>query len=226
MSLSPDPDITASRVDFDIDVNLPSSVLNCNYSPSSADCVDEDDLASMSAPFCFETDHEALRGNDDYAALLRTMAVLHAQKLQAVADVERLVEARDEANRNPIDLVKRLQKGEKLDLPEKQRIAEMPDIEWEKYRGVAADDMEDDDGGGRGSAVGKDDFTLSSSSASSATTTTFVGGQFFVRGRAFDEKKPVTFNQPWTPEEQRRLEELLVQVGQAKDEGCILNNLY
>ena len=35
--------------------------------------------------------------------------------------------------------------------------------------------------------------------------------QYFVRGRAFDDKKPVTFNQPWTPEEQRRLEELLVQ---------------
>lgn len=32
-----------------------------------------------------------------------------------------------------------------------------------------------------------------------------------VRGRAFDESKPETFNQLWTVEEQRRLEELLIE---------------
>ncbi len=36
-------------------------------------------------------------------------------------------------------------------------------------------------------------------------------GRFLVRGRSFDDKKPKTFNQPWTAEEQQRLEELLVQ---------------
>lgn len=36
-------------------------------------------------------------------------------------------------------------------------------------------------------------------------------GQYLVRGRVFDNSKPQTFNQPWTPEEQRRLEELLVE---------------
>ena len=30
-----------------------------------------------------------------------------------------------------------------------------------------------------------------------------------MRGRIFDSSKPQTFNQPWTPQEQRRLEELL-----------------
>ena len=35
-------------------------------------------------------------------------------------------------------------------------------------------------------------------------------GQYLVRGRVFDHSKPQTFNQPWTPEEQRRLEELLI----------------
>ena len=35
-------------------------------------------------------------------------------------------------------------------------------------------------------------------------------GQWLVRGRVFDGKtKPKTFNQPWTAEEQKRLEELL-----------------
>ena len=35
-------------------------------------------------------------------------------------------------------------------------------------------------------------------------------GQWLVRGRIYDGKtKPKTFNQPWTGEEQKRLEELL-----------------
>lgn len=35
--------------------------------------------------------------------------------------------------------------------------------------------------------------------------------QILVRGRAFDESKPETFNQLWTTEEQRRLEQLLIE---------------
>lgn len=35
-------------------------------------------------------------------------------------------------------------------------------------------------------------------------------GKQLVRGREFNQKKPETFNQLWTPEEQKRLEELLV----------------
>lgn len=35
--------------------------------------------------------------------------------------------------------------------------------------------------------------------------------QILVRGRVFDESKPETFNQLWTIEEQRRLEELLIE---------------
>ena len=35
---------------------------------------------------------------------------------------------------------KREQAGEHLGLPGKQKIAELPDIEWEKYRVVAADE--------------------------------------------------------------------------------------
>jgi hypothetical protein len=35
-------------------------------------------------------------------------------------------------------------------------------------------------------------------------------GKLLVRGREFNQRKPETFNQLWTPEEQKRLEELLV----------------
>lgn len=172
----------------------PSSILSCDFS-ASGDVGD--------APFAFETDHEALRSNADYAALLRAMAALQAQKMQAVRDREKLIEARDEALADPIAFVKRLQAGEHLELPGKQKVAELPDIEWEKYRVVAADE-----------AVRLRPDTRHAptpSSSSNSSSTRVVDGQYFVRGRAFDEKKPVTFNQPWTPEEQRRLEELLVQ---------------
>ena len=37
-------------------------------------------------------------------------------------------------------------------------------------------------------------------------------GKLLVRGREFNQKKPETFNQLWTPEEQKRLEELLVPI--------------
>ena len=36
-----------------------------------------------------------------------------------------------------------------------------------------------------------------------------ASGEFLVRGRIFQTHKPITFNQPWTNEEQKRLEELL-----------------
>ena len=44
---------------------------------------------------------------------------------------------------------------------------------------------------------------------STSTPYTFCSGQWLVRGRTFDKSKPKTFNQPWTAEEQKRLEELL-----------------
>jgi len=174
---------------------LPSSILSCDYSATG-------DSSVADEPFAFETDHEALRSNADYAALLRAMAALQAQKMQAVRDREKLIEARDKALADPIAFVKKLQAGEQLDLPGKQKIVELPDIEWEKYRVVAADEAV---------RPRPDTRYAQTSSSSNTSSTRVVDGQYFVRGRAFDEKKPVTFNQPWTPEEQRRLEELLVQ---------------
>ena len=81
---------------------LPSSILSCDYSATG-------DSSVADEPFAFETDHEALRSNADYAALLRAMAALQAQKMQAVRDREKLIEARDKALADPIAFVKRLQ---------------------------------------------------------------------------------------------------------------------
>ena len=81
--------------------------------------------------FAFETDHDALRSNEDYLRLLKTLSILHAQKAQVAKDVELLLEARSEALNDPIGLVQRLQNGEGIlphgrQLPKEQKVAELP----------------------------------------------------------------------------------------------------
>lgn len=40
--------------------------------------------------FYFESDHLALRGNEDYSALLRTLVILESQRAQLVKQIEEL----------------------------------------------------------------------------------------------------------------------------------------
>lgn len=173
----------------------PSDILGCAYVPESAD-----PPVRVGPPeFTFETDHEALRGNPDYRALLQTLSRLQAQKRQAVLDIDALLTARDRALSAPLALVERLQSGLGLNLPGPQVLARLPDIDWEKYQvadptlkrpetrpGKGANGVQP--GGGPGPPP-----------------------NLVVRGRVFEDHKPRTFNQPWTAEEQRRLEELLHQ---------------
>jgi len=83
-------------------------------------------------------------------------------------------------------------------LPGPQVVAELPDIDWDRYR------LE----GGTPIASKESAATNGSREATTRTDRT-ADGHYLVRGRLFDEKKPKTFNQPWTAEEQRRLEQLL-----------------
>ena len=46
-------------------------------------------------PYCFESDHLALKGNPDYHKLLRTICVLEAQRSKALEDLELLHEAEE-----------------------------------------------------------------------------------------------------------------------------------
>jgi hypothetical protein len=41
-------------------------------------------------PYCFESDHVALKGNVDYQNLLRTMVMLEAQRAKGLQDLEKL----------------------------------------------------------------------------------------------------------------------------------------
>uniref|UniRef100_A0A0K2T3X7 ZZtype zinc fingercontaining protein 3like [Megachile rotundata] n=1 Tax=Lepeophtheirus salmonis TaxID=72036 RepID=A0A0K2T3X7_LEPSM len=164
-----------------------SQVLDCSYPKSD----------SPQESFSFETDHEALRSNKDYSTLLKTLAILESQKSQAIKDTELLFEAQKEGLSDPLSIVKRLQSGETWpNIPGKQIVADIPDIQWEKYKIP-------------NSVASKKPETRNGQNTQKGDKTS--DGIILVRGRPFDDKKPRTFNQPWTAEEQKRLEELLIE---------------
>ncbi|KAM8951843.1 ZZ-type zinc finger-containing protein 3 isoform 2-T3 [Lycaon pictus] len=121
--------------------------LNIGHLPSAKESAnphnteEEDDDPDV---YYFESDHVALKHNKDYQRLLQTIAVLEAQRSQAVQDLESLGKHQKEALKNPIGFVEKLQKK-------------------------------------------------------------------MIRGRLCDDTKPETFNQLWTVEEQKKLEQLLLK---------------
>ncbi|XP_077680481.1 ZZ-type zinc finger-containing protein 3 isoform X6 [Eretmochelys imbricata] len=83
--------------------------------------------------YYFESDHVALKHNKDYQRLLQTIAVLEAQRTQAVQDLESLGRHQREALKNPIGFVERLQKKVDIGLPCPQRVVQLPEIAWDQY---------------------------------------------------------------------------------------------
>ncbi|XP_034633920.1 ZZ-type zinc finger-containing protein 3 isoform X3 [Trachemys scripta elegans] len=83
--------------------------------------------------YYFESDHVALKHNKDYQRLLQTIAVLEAQRTQAVQDLESLGRHQREALKNPIGFVERLQKKVDIGLPYPQRVVQLPEIAWDQY---------------------------------------------------------------------------------------------
>ncbi|KAG4077490.1 hypothetical protein HA402_002917 [Bradysia odoriphaga] len=145
----------------------------------------DSDCNSDADQFYFESDHLAFRGNADYTSVLRTLAILQTQKIQAANDIEKLAKAEKAALENPEEFIRKLSRGEMNELPGPIAIAELPKINFEKY------------------GVSIPEFVEEPRPNSSNDIT--------VRGRVFDQTKPETFNQLWTCEEQRRLEELLIE---------------
>lgn len=94
---------------------------------------------SDDAEYFFESDHLALKGNKDYTALLKTIVILEAQRTQGIADLDKLLEVQTNAIKDPISFVARLQDGDVLELPGRQKIAEIPYIDWTRYNIVLPD---------------------------------------------------------------------------------------
>ncbi|XP_014369404.2 ZZ-type zinc finger-containing protein 3 [Papilio machaon] len=142
-------------------------------------------MEESDSEFAFETDHLALRGNQDYCELLKYIVKLEAIKVKALKDIEDISEAQKEALDNPLQFVEDLKKN-KINFAPRQTVPDLPKIDWNKYNIDISLECEEP-------SFVKEEID---------TTTK-------VRGRKFTDSKPETFNQLWSCEEQKRLEELL-----------------
>ncbi|XP_036610544.1 ZZ-type zinc finger-containing protein 3 isoform X2 [Trichosurus vulpecula] len=181
--------------------------------------------------YYFESDHVALKHNKDYQRLLQTIAVLEAQRTQAVQDLESLGRHQREALKNPIGFVEKLQKKTDIGLPFPQRVVQLPEIVWDQYtnslgnferefknrkrntrrvklvfdKGLPARPKSPLDPKKDGETFSYSVLPLSDGPEGSSSRPQMI------RGRLCDETKPETFNQLWTVEEQKKLEQLLLK---------------
>jgi len=197
----------------DVDLQMPSELLKCQFKEEK----DNNDIIDIPGEFYFETDHEVLRNNTDYHNLLKTLAILQAQKIQAVKDIENLIQCKQLAAKNPSNFLSEF--NEKFaKLPNKQNVPKVPDIDWDKYKIPSISHViqkpETRFKGEKSVILSRKDELLAKEKVEGILDCKVernAKGQYLIRGRIFDQSKPQTFNQPWTPEEQRRLEELLVE---------------
>ncbi|TKS79566.1 Zinc finger-containing protein 3 [Collichthys lucidus] len=156
--------------------------------------------------YYFESDHLALKHNKDYQRLLQTIGVLEAQRTQAILDLETLARHQREALADPISFVEQLQKRVNLGLPCPQRVVQLPDIAWEQYTSGLPDRP-------KSPVEPKKEGESSTMYSSLPTSDAPENGRQaqMIRGRICHPNKPDTFNQLWTVEEQKKLEQLLVK---------------
>lgn len=197
----------------------------------------EEALEDVGSPFPFETEQAALKDNKDYQNLLRSLVVLEAQRAMALKDYETLIQLQREALLSPIAFVHKLQQKVDLGIPKPQKVAKLPSIAWEnyssglrtvfdscstrhltrrKYRreirtGIKEEKVEDH----LPHHEFKDPVLISHSVPSGLSETSAVsrcteegGGGDALNGQM---SLPGTFNQPWSVEEQKLLEALLVK---------------
>ncbi|KAF7662585.1 hypothetical protein LDENG_00231790 [Lucifuga dentata] len=181
--------------------------------------------------YYFESDHLALKHNKDYQRLLQTIGVLEAQRTQAILDLETLARHQREALADPISFVEQLQKRMNLGLPCPQRVVQLPDIAWEQYTSGLGDFEREfcdkkrktrrlklifDQGlpiRPKSPVEPKKEGESSTMYSSLPTSDAPENGRQtqMIRGRICHPNKPDTFNQLWTVEEQKKLEQLLVK---------------
>ena len=197
----------------DTDLQMPSELFSCDF------IEEKSNIKEIPGEYYFESDHEALRNNPDYLSLMKTYALLQAKKIQAVKDIEDLISARTAAlSQDPRRFLTKFQ-AEFAKLPASQNIPDVPNIDWDKYKIPSMTNELVQKPETRNSGVNKKSVQDKPENSSKEKVEGLLDckvernsrGQFLVRGRVFDASKPQTFNQPWTPEEQRRLEDLLLE---------------
>ncbi|KAJ4937201.1 hypothetical protein JOQ06_001780 [Pogonophryne albipinna] len=168
---------------------------------------------------------------ESYQRLLQTIGVLEAQRTQAILDLETLARQQREALADPISFVEHLQKRVNLGLPRPQRVVQLPDIGWDQYTSGLSDFEREfcdkkrktrrlklifDQGlpARPNSPVEPKKEGESSSMYSSLPTSDALENSRqaqLIRGRISQPNKSDTFNQLWTVEEQKKLEQLLLK---------------
>ncbi|XP_018567409.1 ZZ-type zinc finger-containing protein 3 [Anoplophora glabripennis] len=134
--------------------------------------------------FYFESDHLALKGNKDYCDVLKTLVILTAQHKKAIQDFNQVVQIRKNALQDPFYTLQRIQNGEGLGVPARIELPKIPNINFQKYDvKVPAQDLK---------------TIYSDTSVNSSEEDVIKIGQNNGNNRV------------WTPEEQKRLEELLI----------------
>ncbi|XP_061879272.1 ZZ-type zinc finger-containing protein 3 isoform X2 [Entelurus aequoreus] len=192
---------------------------------------DEEDDEEEPDVYYFESDHLALKHNKDYQRLLQTIGVLEAQRTQAILDLETLARHQREALTDPISFVEQLQKRVNLGLPCPQRVVQLPDVAWEQYTSGLGDFPREfcdkkrktrrlklifDKGlpdRPRSPIEPKKEYDSSDMYSSLPTSDGPENGSQtqIIRGRICHPNKSDTFNQLWTVEEQKKLEQLLLK---------------
>ncbi|XP_034232129.1 ZZ-type zinc finger-containing protein 3 [Thrips palmi] len=164
--------------------------------------IEEDDEPDE---FFFESDHLALKGNKDYLSLLKTLAILQAQRSRALQDLDTIQSIKQKALDSPEGFIAILEEGGDLGVPTRQILAEVPNIDWTEYNATAPSTLV------LRPATRRNVVNNNAPNASKKLKEFEKSGEVTVRGRTFTQSKPETFNQLWTADEQRRLEELLIE---------------
>jgi len=166
--------------------------------------------------FAFESDHLAIKNNPDYHALLKTLAVLEAQQVQAIKDLEKLHELKTTALLDPLSFVKDIQEKRAPEFPKRQMIAKPPVINWQHYMTAYSGDaflpkiatrksLKEQEKASVASFVEEpnlhDDSSMDSISSLDPVSRSKLKN---------DDSRHATFNKKWTIEEQEKLEKLLV----------------
>lgn len=188
-------------------------------------------LSIDNEPFYFETDTLALRNNSDYSCLLKTLILLEGQRIKACNDLEKLIDLKEEANNDPMNFVNNLNKNNSTitstsNLPSRQKVYILPEIDWNKYYDCV--DLEDleaikNQKLNRVQSLRQTNKIIQQMEKSSENNNN-TAGRSSSRRQAKDKpmsEKPIkNYNKSWSVEEQRHLEELLIEFPPEENEAA------
>ncbi|ESO07929.1 hypothetical protein HELRODRAFT_169635 [Helobdella robusta] len=174
--------------------------------PTPAEC-NADIIPENLNSYFYETSHYALKNNPDYHALLSCLSLLQSQRLQASKDLNMLIEKKKLALEDPISFVTKLQKKDKsLKFPLPIEIADIPNINWSKYTNRASKVFQNVDSSVM-NCRNNSKMKLSLSDLDVKPSLMVDDKRQLKASKSLSQ----TFNKPWSAEEQRLLDALLVK---------------